>query len=93
MLIEVGFTETMLVDNKLFYIKAKKVNLKAIHEIWQDMFHGCHNNAYTLKDTQNAIISIGKVCIELLKEKILLYKKFCMNFKNNAKVVFFLKLL
>ena len=40
MLIQVGSAETMLDDNKRFYEKAKKANVNAKLEIWEDMFHG-----------------------------------------------------
>ncbi len=67
MLIQVGSAETMLDDSIRFYEKAKKANVNAKLEIWEDMFHGWHSNAHILKDAENAIISIGKFCKKLLK--------------------------
>jgi Esterase/lipase len=66
-LIQVGSAETMLDDSLRFYKKAKKANVNAKLEIWEDMFHGWHSNAHILKDAENAIISIGKFCRKLLK--------------------------
>ena len=67
MLIQVGSAETMLDDSKRFFEKAKKANVNAKLEIWEDMFHGWHSNAHILKDAENAIISIGKFCNKLFK--------------------------
>ena len=67
MLIQVGSAETMLDDSIRFYEKAKKANVNAKLEIWEDMFHGWHSNAHILKDAENAIISIGKFCKKLFK--------------------------
>ncbi len=67
-LIQVGSTETMLDDSIRFYEKAKKENVNAKLEIWENMFHGWHGNAHILKDAENAIISIGKFCRKLLKK-------------------------
>ena len=67
MLIQVGSAETMLDDSRRFYKKAKKANVNAKLEIWEDMFHGWHSNAHILKDAEDAIISIGKFCRKLLK--------------------------
>ncbi len=68
MLIQVGSAETMLDDSKRFFEKAKKANVNAKLEIWEDMFHGWHSNAHILKDAEDAIISIGKFCRNLLNE-------------------------
>ena len=65
LLIQVGSNETMLDDSKLFYEKAKKANVNAKLEIWEDMFHGWHSNAHILKDAEDAIINIGKFCRKL----------------------------
>ena len=67
-LIQVGSAETMLDDSTRFYEKAKKANVNAKLEIWENMFHGWHSNAHILKDAENAIISIGKFCRKLLKQ-------------------------
>ena len=67
MLIQVGSAETMLDDSVRFYEKAKKADVNAKLEIWEDMFHGWHSNAHILKDAENAIISIGKFCNKLFK--------------------------
>ena len=67
-LIQVGSAETMLDDSIRFYEKAKKENVNAKLEIWENMFHGWHGNAHILKDAENAIISIGKFCRKLLKK-------------------------
>ena len=48
MLIQVGSAETMLDDSKRFFEKAKKANVNAKLEIWEDMFHGWHSNACLL---------------------------------------------
>ncbi len=66
MLIQVGSAETMLDDSKRFYEKAKKANVNAKFEIWEDMFHGWHSYAHILKDAEKAIISIGKFCRKLI---------------------------
>jgi len=66
-LIQVGSAETMLDDSTRFYEKAKKANVNAKLEIWEDMFHGWHSNAHVLKDAENAIASIGKFCRKLLE--------------------------
>ena len=66
MLIQVGSAETMLDDSIRFYEKARKANVNAKLEIWKDMFHGWHSNAHILKDAEDAIISIGKFCRNLL---------------------------
>ena len=68
MLIQVGSAETMLDDSKRFFEKAKKANVNAKLEIWEDMFHGWHSNAHILKDAEDAIISIGKYCKNLFKQ-------------------------
>ena len=68
-LIQVGSAETMLDDSTRFYEKAKKANINAKLEIWEDMFHGWHSNAHILKDAEDAIISIGKYCKNLLNNK------------------------
>ena len=68
MLIQVGSAETMLDDSKRFYKKAKKANVNVKLEIWEDMFHGWHSNAHILKDAEDAIISIGKFCRNLLNK-------------------------
>ena len=65
-LIQVGSAETMLDDSIRFYKKAKKENVNAKLEIWENMFHGWHSNAHILKDAENAIKSIGKFCRKLL---------------------------
>ena len=70
MLIQVGFNETMLDDCTRFYEKAKKSNINAKLEIWEDMFHGWHSNAHILKDAEDAIISIGQYCKNLFKQKL-----------------------
>ena len=67
-LIQVGSAETMLDDSTRFYEKAKKANVNAKLEIWEDMFHGWHSSAHILKDAENAIVSIGKFCRKLLKQ-------------------------
>ena len=67
-LIQVGSAETMLDDSIRFYEKAKKANVNAKLEIWEDMFHGWHSNAHILKDAEDAIISIGKYCKNLFKQ-------------------------
>ena len=67
-LIQVGSAETMLDDSTRFYEKAKKANVNAKLEIWDNMFHGRHNNAHILKDAEDAIISIGKFCRNLLNQ-------------------------
>ena len=67
-LIQVGSAETMLDDSTRFYKKAKKANVNAKLEIWENMFHGWHSNAHILKDAENAIVSIGKFCRKLLKQ-------------------------
>ena len=67
-LIQVGSAETMLDDSTRFYEKAKKANVNAKLEIWDNMFHGWHSNAHILKDAENAIVSIGKFCRKLLKQ-------------------------
>ena len=67
-LIQVGSAETMLDDSIRFYEKAKKANVNAKLEIWEDTFHGWHSNAHILKDAEDAIISIGKYCNNLLKK-------------------------
>ena len=67
-LIQVGSAETMLDDSIRFYEKAKKANVNAKLEIWEDMFHGWHNNAHVLKDAENAITSIGNFCRKLLNQ-------------------------
>ena len=67
-LIQVGSAETMLDDSTRFYEKAKKANVNAKLEIWENMFHGWHSNAHILKDAENAIVSIGKFCRKLLKQ-------------------------
>ena len=64
-LIQVGSAETMLDDSKRFYDKAKKANVNAKLEIWEDMFHGWHSNAHILKDAEDAIINIGEFCRNL----------------------------
>ena len=66
-LIQVGSAETMLDDSTRFYEKAKKANVNAKLEIWENMFHGWHSNAHILKDAENAIINIGKFCKKLIK--------------------------
>ena len=66
MLIQVGSAETMLDDSKRFFEKAKKANVNAKFEIWEDMFHGWHSYAHLLKDAEKAIISIGKFCRKLI---------------------------
>ena len=53
---------------KKTYEKAKKANVNAKLEIWEDMFHGWHSNAHILKDAEDAIISIGKFCRNLLNQ-------------------------
>ena len=68
MLIQVGSAETMLDDSRRFYQKAKKANVNVKLEIWEDMFHGWHSNAHILKDAEDAIISIGKFCRNLLNQ-------------------------
>ena len=68
MLIQVGSAETMLDDSKRFFEKAKKANVNAKLEIWEDMFHGWHSNAHILKDADNAIINIGKFCKKLFNQ-------------------------
>ena len=68
MLIQVGSAETMLDDSKRFFEKAKKANVNAKLEIWEDMFHGWHSNAHILKDAEDAIISIGKFCKKLFNQ-------------------------
>ena len=68
MLIQVGSAETMLDDSRRFYKKAKKANVNAKLEIWEDMFHGWHSNAHILKDAEDAIISIGKFCKKLFNQ-------------------------
>jgi len=67
-LIQVGSAETMLDDSTRFYEKAKKANVNAKLEIWENMFHGWHSSAHILKDAENAIVSIGKFCRKLLKQ-------------------------
>ncbi len=67
-LIQVGSAETMLDDSTRFYEKAKKANVNVKLEIWEDMFHGWHNNAHVLKDAENAITSIGNFCRKLLNQ-------------------------
>ena len=67
-LIQVGSAETMLDDSTRFYKKAKKANVNAKLEIWENMFHGWHSNAHILKDAKDAIISIGKFCRNLLNK-------------------------
>ena len=67
-LIQVGSAETMLDDSTRFYEKAKKANVNAKLEIWENMFHGWHSSAHILKDAENAIVSIGKFCKKLLKQ-------------------------
>ena len=67
MLIQVGSAETMLDDSKRFFEKAKKANVNAKLEIWEDMFHGWHANAHILKDAEDSIKSIGKFCTNLFK--------------------------
>ena len=67
-LIQVGSAETMLDDSIRFYEKAKKANVNAKLEIWEDMFHGWHSNAHILKDAEDAIISIGKYCKNLFEQ-------------------------
>tara|TARA_A100001015_G_C14715313_1_gene603739 strand:+ start:137 stop:289 length:153 start_codon:yes stop_codon:yes gene_type:complete len=48
--------------------KQKKANVNIKLEIWEDMFHGWHSNAHILKDAEDAIISIGKFCRNLLNQ-------------------------
>ena len=67
-LIQVGSAETMLDDSTCFYEKAKKENVNAKLEIWEDMFHGWHANAHILKDAEDSIKSIGKFCTNLFKK-------------------------
>ena len=49
-----------------FECRLSCVNAKL--EIWEDMFHGWHSNAHILKDAEDAIISIGKFCRNLLNQ-------------------------
>ena len=61
-LIQVGSAEIMLDNSTRFYEKAKKANVNAKLEIWENMFHGWHSNAHILKDAENAIKKIGEFC-------------------------------
>ena len=64
-LIQVGSAEIMLDNSTRFYEKAKKANVNAKLEIWENMFHGWHSNAHILKDAENAIKKIGEFCKKL----------------------------
>ncbi len=64
-LIQVGSAETMLDNSTRFYEKAKKANVNAKLEIWENMFHGWHSYAHILKDAENAIKKIGEFCNKL----------------------------
>lgn len=59
LLVQVGTSETMLDDSRLFSEKAMTSGVDVTYQPWEDMIHGWHGSAAVLPEAQAAIDSVG----------------------------------
>jgi acetyl esterase/lipase len=59
LLVQVGTSETMLDDSRLFSEKASAAGVDVTYQPWEDMIHGWHGSAAVLPEAQEAIDAIG----------------------------------
>jgi len=59
LLLQVGTSETMLDDSRLFAEKAVSAGVDATYQPWDDMIHGWHGSAAVLPEAQEAIDAVG----------------------------------